>query len=216
MVPIRAALLTAALVLASLPATRAAAEPVPLSPAEQVREERTFGALQRGTRTFQADLRQAVLIRPFFHTIVSVGTIGYQAPDRLAVRFSRPAGQALRIDGGSVTLVRPDRPPRRIPLESASGQNAAALLDFFRTDGTRWHRDFSVSMSRDGDLLSVTMVPLPDSPKADQVERIVTVLRLPDHEVAAMRIWVNPFVRVDYQFSRNRRNAALDPSFLAP
>ncbi len=215
MVSIRAAL---PLVVGALLAgcALAPAEPVPLTPAQQAREEKAFGALQRGTQTFQADLRQAVLVRPIFQTLVSVGTIGYRAPDKLEVRFSQPAGQSLRIDDGIVTLTQPGKPPRHIPLDSSNGQNAASLLDFFRTDGARWRRDFTVAMARDGEQLFVTLTPLPGSPKAGHVEQIVTTLRLPDHEVTAMRISVNPFIRVDYQFTRNRRNVPLDPDLLAP
>jgi hypothetical protein len=212
MVPIRAAVLT----LFALAGGRALAEPVPLSPSEQAREERAFGAVQKATRTFQADIRQAVLIRPLFHTIISVGTIAYQAPDRLTVRFSQPAGQFLRIDKGTVTLAKPGESPRRVSLDSPSGLNASALLDFFRIGGADWGRDFTVSMTRDGNLLFVSLVPLPGSPKEGHAEEIVTTLHLPDHEVKAMRISVNPFVRIDYQFSHNRRNGSLDPALLVP
>lgn len=215
MVSIRAAFPSIA-ALALLLAGPARAEPVALSPAEQAREEKAFGALQRSTKTFQADLRQAVLVRPLFSTLVSTGTIGYQAPDKLEVRFAQPAGQSLRIEDGTVTLTELGKPRRRIPLDSSSGQNAASLLDFFRTDGARWRRDFRVAMARDGDREMVTLTPLPGSPKAGHVEQIVTTLHLPDHEVTAMRISVNPFIRVDYQFTHNRRNGPLDAVLFAP
>ena len=210
MVPIRPAL--SLLLILALDSANLRADPVPVSPAEQAWQEAAFSAVQQATRTFRADLSQAILVRPLFHTFANQGEIFYQAPDRLLVRLTRPPAW-LRIAHGQVTLQKADAPPKQTPLDSADGANAAALLDFFRSDSARWHRDFSVSITRDGDLLRFKLVPLPGCAK--RVESIVTTLRLPRYDILAMDISVNPLIHVSYQFSESRRNAPLDPAVFA-
>jgi len=208
MVSIRAAL---AGVLIALPVVHAA--PAPVSPAEMAAYEKGFTAVQQTTRSFKADLRQTLHLQGVAQPIVSQGKLYYETPDRLAIRFSQPAGEWMLVNGTQVAIQKQGKPLQRRDL-SAPGKipsHAASLLDFFHSDAAHWHRDFDVSMTRDGDHLFVTLKPYMTPTAASQgVEQIVTTLKLPAYDILGMEVTINAGNRIDYEFIDGLRNGYMD------
>ena len=210
MVSVRAALLGIGLGLIAAPFT-GLADPAPPSAPETAVYEKGFAAAQAATHTFRAELRQTLTLQGLDQPVVSTGELFYAAPDKLLIRFSDPAGEWMRISGGELEMKKTGQPPVRRDL-TQGGSNAATLLDFFGGDAARWDRDFQVTMSREDDRLRVELVPwrVPGS-KRQGVDRIVTVLRLPDYEVISIDVAMNAENRMSFEFSDGRRNAAVDP-----
>ncbi len=208
MVSIRAALLLG--LIASSAASAAS-----VSPEEKAAYEKGFTAVQRASHSFRADLRQTLHLQGMTRPIVSLGTICYQASDRLLIRFSQPPGEWMLINGTQVAIQKTGRPLQRRDL-SAPGKipsHAASLLDFFHNDAARWDRDFEVTMTREGDLLSVALKPyLTPTAPSQGVDRVVTTLRLPGYDLVGMEVTVSGGNRIEYQFTQGRRNAVLDPA----
>jgi outer membrane lipoprotein-sorting protein len=191
------------------------AEPAPVPPAEMAVYEKGFTAVQQGTRSFRAELRQTLHLQGLAQPIVSLGTLYYETPDRLYIRFSQPAGEWMRVSGTRLAIQKQGQPLQRRDL-SAQGKfpsHAASLLDFFHSDAAHWDRDFDVTMARAGDRLFVTLKPYLTPTAASQgVEQIVTTLRLPAYDIVGMEVTINSSNRIDYEFIDGQRNASIDPA----
>ena len=210
MVPIHTALAFLILTLSSIVSIQA----TPVSENEMARHEKGFGALQESTHTFQADLRQSLMLEGMAKPIVSTGTLFYQTPDRLLLRFSKPAGEWLIINGNQMGVQKRGKP---LDLQEVSSQgrrsHAASLLDFFSSGASRWHKDFDVSMTREGDRLSVQLKPWQTPTSTSQgVELIVTTLQLPSYDVLEITVTINGKNKISYQFSNTQRNVEMSPS----
>ena len=114
-----------------------------------------FAAVQQATRTFRADITQTLHLQGLDRPITSVGTLYYASPDKLLIRFSQPAGEWMLVNGSQVAIQKQGKPLERrdLSVEGRSASHAASLLDFFHADPARWHRDFDVSMTRNGGRL---------------------------------------------------------------
>ena len=215
MVPIRSAL---ALGLILVLGHRAAlGAPVAMKPGQATTFEKGFSAIQQGTKTFQAQLRQTLTLQGVSKPIVSLGTLYYESPDRLLIRFSQPAGEWMLVNGSQMALQKQGQPLQRRDLSAqASGKvpsHAASLLDFFHSGSSRWHQDFAVTMTRDGDLVFVHLKPyLTPTAPSQGVDHIVTTLKLPNYDLVEMEISFNAANGIDYQFQSGRRNMPLDPT----
>lgn len=206
-VSIRSALAFGFVTLLAAVSTTAAA---PVSPSEQVRYESGFSAVQKSTRTFQATLRQTLSLQGT-PPIISTGTIYFQAPDRLLLRFSQPAGEWLLINGTQMAIQKKGRPLQKedsaTPITRHS--HAANLLDFFSSGSERWYKDFDVTLTREDDHLLVHLKPWRTPTSTSQgVDRIVTTLQLPSYEVLKIEVTVGSNT-IAYQFSNVRRNISL-------
>jgi outer membrane lipoprotein-sorting protein len=171
--------------------------------------------VQESTRTFRADLKQTLHLQGIAQPIASLGTLAYASPDRLLIRFSQPAGEWMLVDGTQVAIQKQGKPLERHDLsaQGKAGSHAANLLDFFKSDPARWHRDFNVSMTREGDHLFVQLTPWMTPTSSSQgVEQIVTTLQLPGYDLLGIGIAINAENRIDYQFSNGRRNVAIEPA----
>lgn len=207
MVPIHAAL---GLLLIALAGTSLSAAAVTES--EAARHEREFSALQKSTRTFQATLRQTLSLQGATRPIVSTGTLFFETPNRMLLRFAQPAGEWVLINGTQFAIQKQGRPVqiKDTSLPETNRSQAASLLDFFSRGAERWHQDFDVTMTREGDLLLVHLKPwqTPTS-TAQGVDSIVTTLQLPGYEVREIAVAMQGNNRISYQFSNIRRNAPL-------
>jgi outer membrane lipoprotein-sorting protein len=215
MVPVHAAL--AFLIL--MPCGILPLQAAPVSENEMTRYEKGFNALQESTRTFRADLRQSLMLEGMAKPIVSTGTLFYQTPDHLLLRFSKPAGEWLIINGHQMGVKKQEK---SLDLQQVSSQgrrsHAASLLDFFSSGVSRWHKDFDVSMTREGDRLSVQLKPWQTPTSASQgVECIVTTLQLPTYDVLEIEVTINGENKISYQFSNTQRNIEMPSSlFILP
>lgn len=216
MVPIRAAGLIALAGMTAACVLPARANPV--SPAEMAKHEKGFGALQQGSRTFSAQIRQTLSLEGLSKPLLSQGTLYYAAPDRLLVRFSQPAGEWMLVNGTRAAVKKQGKP---VDLKDLSSQGkkssqAASLLDFFRNGPDRWHHDFDVTMTREGDHLVVHLKPwMTPTATFQGVEGIVTTLQLPGYEIVSMEITLSGPNRVRYDFSGVQRNIPLASSLFA-
>jgi outer membrane lipoprotein-sorting protein len=191
------------------------AEPQPVSPTELAHHDAAFSAVQRDTRTFHADVTQTLHLQGLARPIASTGTLDYVGPDKLLIRFTQPAGEWMLVNGTVAVVKKTGKPLERHDLSSQgrSATHAASLLDFFHADPARWHRDFDVSMTRDGDRLFVHLKPwMTPTATAQGVEQIVTTLQLPSYAIVEMNVTLGGANSIDYQFAHGARNAAIDPA----
>ena len=191
------------------------AAPQPVAPADIARYDQGFSAVQQATRSYRADITQTLHLQGIAKPITSIGTLYYASPDKLLVRFSQPAGEWMLVNGSQAAIRKAGQPIERRDLaaQGRSASHAASLLDFFHADPTRWHHDFDVSMTRDGDNLFVHLKPwMTPTATSQGVEQIVTTLLLPRYDIVGMTITINAGNSVDYQFAHGERNAALDPA----
>jgi outer membrane lipoprotein-sorting protein len=209
--PFRRAL--ACVALASLAAPlRAGPQPVPAP--ELARYDAGFAAVQQATRTFRADITQTLHLQGLAKPVVSTGTLYYASPDKLLIRFSQPAGEWMLVNGPQAAIQKAGRPLERHDLnaQGRGASHAASLLDFFHADPARWHQDFDVSMTRDGDLLAVRLTPwMTPTATAQGAQEIITTLQLPRYDITGMTVTINAGNSIDYRFAHGARNAALDP-----
>jgi outer membrane lipoprotein-sorting protein len=190
------------------------ADPQTVSTADLARYDQAFSAVQQATRTFHADVTQTLHLQGLARPIVSTGTLDYASPDKLLIRFTQPAGEWMLVNG-SVALIQKKGEPldrRDLSAQGRSASHAASLLDFFHADPARWHHDFDVSMTRDGDRLLVHLKPWMTPTSSSQgVDQIVTTLQLPAYAIVEMNIAIHGANSIDYQFAHGIRNATLDP-----
>lgn len=187
----------------------------PVSDADLARYDSGFAAVQRSTHTFKADITQTLRLQGLAHPLESVGTLSYADPDKLLIRFSKPAGEWMLVNGSQTAIQKTGKPLERHDLtaQGRSASHTASLLDFFHADPARWHKDFDVSMTRDGDTLSVHLKPwMTPTATSQGVQEIVTKLLLPKYDILEMTITLNGANSVDYQFAHGERNAAIDPA----
>jgi outer membrane lipoprotein-sorting protein len=211
MVSIRSAFAFALISLAN----PAPAAPQPVSAPELAAYEKGFTAVQQATSSFRSDLHQVLHLDGIAQPISSTGTLYYQSPDRLLIRFSQPAGEWMLVNGTQAAIQKQGKPLQRRDLGSQgkAGSHAANLLDFFHSDAARWHRDFDVSMTREGDHLLVRLKPwMTPTSNSQGVEMIVTTLKLPGYDILGMEVTINQGNRIEYQFLNGQRNAPVDSS----
>lgn len=187
----------------------------PVSDADLARYDAGFAAVQQSTRTFQSDITQTLHLQGLARPLESTGTLYYADPDKLLIRFSKPAGEWMLVNGSQSAIQKAGKPLERHDL-TAQGRNtshAASLLDFFHADPARWHKSFDVSMTREGDILTVHLKPWMTPTSTSQgVQEITTTLRLPKYDILEMAITLNGANSVDYKFTNGRRNAPIDPA----
>lgn len=191
------------------------ADPQPVSAADLARYDKGFAAVQASTRTFRAEVTQTLHLQGLARPIASVGTLSYANPDKLFIRFSQPAGEWMLVNGSQVAIQKQGKPLERRDLaaDGRASSHAASLLDFFHADPARWHHDFDVSMTRDGDRLFVRLKPwMTPTATAQGVEQIVTTLQLPGYDILEMDVTINAGNSIDYQFTHGTRNVTLDPA----
>jgi outer membrane lipoprotein-sorting protein len=193
--------------------TAGALDAAPVSPAEMASYDHGFAAVQATTRSFHADLRQTLHLQGLTQPIVSLGTIDYQSPDRLLLRFSQPAGEWMLVNGSQAAIKKQGRPVERRDLAAGkTSVHAASLLDFFHSDPAHWHREFDVTMTRDGDLLDVSLRPyLTPTAPSQGVAHVVTTLRLPGYDFVGIEVDFGGGNKMDYAFDHGQRNAPIDP-----
>jgi outer membrane lipoprotein-sorting protein len=204
-----------ALALGLIAALPARAVPVPVSPAEMASYENGFTAVQQNSKTFRSDLRQTLHLQGVAAPIVSLGTIYYESPDRLLIRFSQPAGEWMLVNGSQVLIQKRGQPleHRDASAQGKTSSHAASLLDFFHNDASHWHRDFDVTMTRDGNLLFVNLKPyLTPTAPSQGVDHVVTTLRLPNYDLIGMEVAISADNRIQYDFLNGQRNVPLDPA----
>jgi len=205
-------LVSAALVALAAPLR---AEPQPVAPAELAHHDAAFSAVQQNTRTFRANVTQTLHLQGLARPLVSTGTLFYASPDKLLIRYTQPAGEWMLVNGSVAAIQKQGRPLERHDLtaQSRNASHAASLLDFFHADPARWHRDFDVTMTRDGDRLFVHLQPwLTPTATSQGVEQIVTTLQLPAYAIAGMNVTIHGANSIDYQFTHGERNVLLDPA----
>jgi outer membrane lipoprotein-sorting protein len=191
------------------------AAPVPVTPTEMAGYERGFSAVQKGSHSFRSDLRQTLHLQGVAQPIVSLGILYYSEPEQLLIRFSQPAGEWMRVNGSEVAIQKTGKPLERHELsgKGKGSSHAASLLDVFHNDASRWHQDFDVTMTRDGNALFVTLKPYltPTAPEQG-IDHVVTTLKLPNYDLAEVKVFITPTNWIDYEFLNGRRNVAIDPT----
>jgi len=191
------------------------ADPQAVSAADVARYDAGFAQVQQATRTFRADITQSLQLQGLAKPVTSTGTLWYASPDKLLIRFTQPAGEWILVNGSQAAIQKTGRPLELHDLKAQgrAASHAASLLDFFHADPARWHHDFDVAMTRDGDRLSVHLQPWMTPTAASQgVQEIVTTLLLPRYDIVEMAITINAGNSLDYRFAHGARNAALDPA----
>ena len=171
--------------------------------------------MQQSTRTFRAGITQTLHLQGLAPPVASTGTLYYSDPDKLLIRFTKPAGEWMLVNGSKAAIQKTGKPLERHDLtaQGRGASHAASLLDFFHADPARWHKDFEVSMTRDGDALTVHLKPwMTPTATSQGVQEILTRLQLPNYNILELTVMLNGANSVDYQFAHGERNAPIDPA----
>ncbi len=177
-----------------LPATEAAAL------------EKRFMSVQKNTRTLQADFTQIITAPGLRDAAASEGRLIYRAPDDLLVTYTKPAGDYLLLRGETFISLRAGNMTTRNASHS-SARALAALRDVLR--GTPPDNPMKRTVSLENGKYTVTLVP--SVAGTNQPERIENMLEASDLQLQSMTITLPRGTAMQFQFTRIRRNTAVDP-----
>lgn len=169
-----------------------------LSDAERRTHDEAFARLQQQTQTYQADLKQTVRLRGLQTPVQSAGKIYFQAPGRLRISFTQPAGEYLLVTGNDVYIKKSNRSLRHKTADA----NTQMLLSLFRGDVKDWEKKFRVACECDGERLIVTL--------RDERVEIENVIALPSYEIQSVQIRFDADNSMTYEFAHPVRNQPLD------
>jgi hypothetical protein len=167
---------------------------------------------QVATQTFEADVRQV------FHWsfppkhVESLGHISYQAPDFLAIVLTNPAMELVLVRGDDLYIKRDKKALATYKLGVHNGkptQNVQFLLGFFRNGCTNFAGLFDARVTQTNDAQTVTLVPK-HTLQMLPLRSVENVIAWPSMDVRSMRIGLIWDSYITYEFTRPRRNQALD------
>jgi outer membrane lipoprotein-sorting protein len=178
-----------------------------LSESEQREFSRAFSKKQKQLKSFQADLKQTLLLEGIRDPVKSVGRIYYQAPDSLLIDFAQPKGEFMLIRGTELYVKKSGKSLLRRKLGDGPGEtNMLMLLALFQ-NGAVENENFEVSMDQVKDRLFVKLIPKELENK--RVLQIENELSLPDLSVRSIKVTFGESNVIRYELSNQKRNPKL-------
>jgi hypothetical protein len=124
--------------------------------------EARFLASHKNLESLQADFRQTITSSGMRQPVVSEGRFYYQAPDKLRIDYSRPAGDYFLLNGDRFETRRRGKAPVILDANHSSARALVALREVLR--GTPPAGEFQKQVERMGGEFWVILTPLAPSP----------------------------------------------------
>ncbi|MFH1066285.1 MAG: outer membrane lipoprotein carrier protein LolA [bacterium] len=186
-----------------------------LSHQERLDLESRFSQKQKETRFLKTEFRQTLQLEGLNKPVVSRGEFFFQAPDRLKLEYTQPAGELALLRDGALVLKKNGRLLVKKQLQSSQAVDSVALLQRFFTDLTAgWDEDYDVSVWRRGEKIAVVL-ERKGEPQRGQPAKIETLLTGRDLELQSVRVALGEGNELFYEFFNVRRNASFDEAIFA-
>jgi hypothetical protein len=124
--------------------------------------EARFLASHKNLESLQADFRQTITSPGMRQPVVSEGRFYYQAPDKLRIDYSRPAGDYFLLNGDRFETRRRGKSPAVLDSSHPSARALVALREVLR--GTPPAGEFQKQVERREGEVRVILTPLIHSP----------------------------------------------------
>jgi outer membrane lipoprotein-sorting protein len=173
-----------------------------------------FAQTQAGTRTLRAALGQTLQLGGMRRPAVSEATLYFQAPDKLAVVYSKPEGQELRALGNALWIKRRDSWTRKSLDTDLAGKPVTALLALLRGENPPDAKEYEESIVRDGPGWLVRLVPKGE-PSGMAPRRIETRLVGDPPGLKSLTIFLPDDGVLVYELRDVRRNEPVDAAQFA-
>jgi outer membrane lipoprotein-sorting protein len=146
--------------------------------------EARFLGNQKKIKTLQADFQQTILFPGMRSPVVSLGRFYYQAPDKIRINYTSPAGDYFLLSGDLFETRRNRKPP---VVQDSKHPSAGALTALRKVLlGTPPGGEFQKTVERSGDEFTVTLQPL--VPKPSLPRKIVNRVDARSLELLGMEI----------------------------
>jgi len=156
--------------------------------------EARFLASHKNLEPLQADFRH--------QPVVSEGRFYYQAPDKLRIDYSRPAGDYFLLNGDRFETRRREKPPVILDANHPSARALVALREVLR--GTPPAGEFQKQVERRGGEFRVILTPLAPAPTLPRkIENRVDAKSL---TLLGMTITMPQGAAMEFVFENPRRN----------
>lgn len=146
--------------------------------------EARFLGNQKKIQTLQADFQQSILFPGMRSPVLSEGRFYYQAPDKIRINYTRPAGDYFLLSGDFFETRRGRKPPVVQDSKHPSAGALNALRKVLR--GTPPGGEFQKTVERSGEEFTVTLQPL--IPKPSLPRKIVNRVAAKSLELLGMEI----------------------------
>jgi outer membrane lipoprotein-sorting protein len=178
-----------------------------------------FAAQQLETRTYQATLKQTVVMRGLREPLTSEGKVYFQQPDALAFIFTQPTNEYYIVNGPDIWLKKRSKPMvhRRIdPNNPAAAGDMRFLMSVFTDGGTNTHERFNVTIARADQELQVVLTPKARKPRSRDPVRIENWVDANSLELQKLRVEFEGDNAITYEFTNPQRNGPLDAAVFQP
>jgi len=156
--------------------------------------EARFLASHKNLESLQADFRQTITSPGLRQPVVSEGRFYYQAPDKLRIDYSRPAGDYFLLNNHS------------------SARALVALRGVLQ--GTPPAGEFQKQVECEDGVFRVILTPLAPSPTLPRkIENRVDAKSL---ALLAMTITMSQGAALEFVFENPRRNQPVEPGIFSP
>jgi len=168
--------------------------------------EARFLASHKNLESLQADFRQTITSPGMRQPVVSEGRFYYQAPDKLRIDYSRPAGDYFLLNGEHFETRRRGKVPAVLDSSHPSARALVALREVLR--GTPPVGEFQKQVERRGGEFRVILTPLAPSPTLPRkIENRVDAKSL---ALLGMTITMPQGAAMEFVFENPLRNQPLE------
>lgn len=173
--------------------------------------EARFLASHKKLESVQADFRQTITSPGMRQPVVSEGRFYYQAPDKLRIDYSRPAGDYFLLNGDLFETRRRGKSPVVFDAGHPSARALVALREVLR--GTPPTGEFQKQVERGDGEFRVILTPLAPSPALPRkIENRVDAKSL---DLLGMTVTMPQGNGMEFFFENSRRNQPVEPSIFA-
>jgi len=168
--------------------------------------EARFLASHKNLESLQAEFRQTITSPGMGQPVVSEGRFYYQAPDKLRIDYSRPAGDYFLLKGDRFETRRRGKAPVILDANHSSARALVALREVLR--GTPPAGEFQKQVECEDGEFRVILTPLAPSPTLPRkIENRVDAKSL---TLLGMTITMPQGAAMEFAFENPRRNQPLD------
>ena len=174
--------------------------------------EARFLASHKNLESLQADFRQTITSPGMRQPVVSEGRFYYQAPDKLRIDYSRPAGDYFLLNGDRFETRRRGKPPVILDANHPSARALVALREVLR--GTPPAGEFQKQVERENGVFRVILTPVAPSPTLPRkIENRVDAKSL---ALLAMTITMPQGAAMEFVFENPLRNQTIEKGVFSP
>lgn len=169
--------------------------------------ESRFLAAHKNLQTLQANFRQTITSPGMRQPVTSEGRFYYQAPDKLRIDYSLPAGDYFLLNGDRFEIRRRGKSPAIYDAGHPSARALVALREVLK--GEPPSGEFQKEVIRDDGAFRVVLTPLVTSPTLPRkIENCVDAKTL---SLLSMTITMPQGASMEFVFEKPRQNQTLDP-----